>query len=322
MVKNILIFIPNSLNLNKSGYLEGFWKECEDCEAYYVTNDITIKQTGNVVGFLGSDVSKVKNFDTKAVFIDTNSKITLLNYGAFANPNLVRIVYDFKAFRDCDDLENEEVYGAHFKFLSEHLRKRRYKNEENGRGNVFTLFIFMLDWLLSFFNKFKLLWTYSATISHFCDNLSEFRWFFAQVLKEKRVTPKIGNFILAKLLDLALGIILLRIFIRNEDFIIEFIESVRETIIFNFRHLLVYLMGSPIGLKLNYAFNKSLGTFFFYHISLWRVFLLAMQPFIKEYFKLLVFPGAFGFSYQIAMLSDLISIATFHVYCIYVYAAR
>ncbi|XP_044253358.1 phosphatidylinositol N-acetylglucosaminyltransferase subunit Q [Tribolium madens] len=322
MVKNILIFVPNSLILNKSGYLEGFRQEYDECEAYYITSDVTVKHTENVIGFLGNDVTKVKNIDFKAVHIDTTSKISLLNFGNSANLSLVRIVYDFGAFRDCDDLDYEDEYGVHFKFLRSHLRKPRWRNEENGRKNTLTCIIAILDWLLQFLNKFKLVWAYSATISHFCDNLNEFKWFFAEVNKEKRMSPRIGNFILAKLVDLALGIILLRIFIHNEDLIVNFIDNIRETLIYNFRHLLIYLMGSPIGLKLNYAFNKSLGRFFFYHISLWRVFLFTMQPFVKQYFKFLVLPGTFGFSYQIAMLSDLISIATFHVYCIYVYAAR
>ncbi|XP_008197507.2 phosphatidylinositol N-acetylglucosaminyltransferase subunit Q [Tribolium castaneum] len=322
MVKNILVFVPNSLSLNKSGYLEGFRQDYDESEAYYITCDVTVKQTRNVIGFLGNDVTtKMKNVDFKAVHINTNSKISLLNFGNLPNSSVVRIVYDFGAFRDCDDLDDDQ-YGIQFKFLSSHLRKHKRKNEENGRENALTFVIAILGWLLQFLNKFKLVWAYSATISHFSDNLNAFKWFFAEVNKEKRVSPRIGNFILAKLLDLILGIILLRIFIENENLIVNFIDNIRETLILNFRHLLIYLMGSPIGLKLNYAFNKSLGRFFFYHISLWRVFLLTMQPFVKQYFKLLVLPGAFGFSYQIAMLSDLISIATFHVYCIYVYAAR
>lgn len=81
-------------------------------------------------------------------------------------------------------------------------------------------------------------------------------------------------------------------------------------------------MGSPIGLKLNHAFNKSLAQFFFYHISLWKIFLLSLTPVFNKYFRFLVLPGALGLSFQIAMISDIISIATFHVYCIYVYAAR
>lgn len=80
-------------------------------------------------------------------------------------------------------------------------------------------------------------------------------------------------------------------------------------------------MGVPIGLKLNYAFNKTLGQFFFYHISLWKIFLLCLKP-LFAYFRYLAIPGSLGISFQMAMIYDLMSVATFHVYCIYVYAAR
>ncbi|KAJ3645555.1 hypothetical protein Zmor_023200 [Zophobas morio] len=324
MVKNILVFVPNSLHLNKTGYLEGVRNESDECAAYYITNDAPLKEkSNNVVGYLSNDVTRVKR-DSRTLHIDNaTSKITLINY---SNPNVVRIVYDFKAFRDCDELNPEVQYGVHFKFLSCNVRKRRRVSDENGRKSLaFRLLLFfnvLLEGLVTVFNKTKPLWGYSATVTHFRDNLESYKWFIEQLLKEKRLTPKSGNLLFSKIFDLVLGVLLLRFFLEHEDFIVRFIENVRENIIHNFRDLLIYLMGSPIGLKLNYAFNKSLGTFFFYHISLWRVFLITMQPFLKEYFRFLVLPAVFGFSYQIAMLSDLISIATFHVYCIYVYAAR
>lgn len=81
-------------------------------------------------------------------------------------------------------------------------------------------------------------------------------------------------------------------------------------------------MGSPVGLKLNYSFNKTLGNFFLYHISLWRAFLQATSPLLKLGLHLLVIPGALGLSFQAALISDLVAFSTFHVYCIYVYAAR
>lgn len=81
-------------------------------------------------------------------------------------------------------------------------------------------------------------------------------------------------------------------------------------------------MGSPVGLKLNYAFSQNLGHFFLYHISLWEAFLQASRFLLKYTFKLSIIPGALGLTYQAALLSDLITFASFHVYCIYVYAAR
>ncbi|RZC41888.1 Gpi1 domain containing protein [Asbolus verrucosus] len=324
MVKNTLIFIPDTLQTNKSGYLEGVHKLHNECEAFYITNNTLVKETADIIGYVSSDAAKIKIKDFKGVHLDNlTNRVTIINN---SSADLVKIVYDYEAFRKCDGLNSENQYGVHFKFLMDRLRRGHQNKVENGRRNLVLrligAIIAVLDCFLSIFNRVKSVWGYSATITHFCDNLTSCKWCLSEAAREKRVTPKIGNFILAKFVDLALGIFLLRLFIENEEVIVRFIEDIRETIIHNFRDLLTYLMGSPIGLKLNHAFNKSLGTFFFYHISLWRIFLVTAQPAVKEYFKFLVLPGAFGFSYQVAMVSDLISIATFHVYCIYVYAAR
>lgn len=81
-------------------------------------------------------------------------------------------------------------------------------------------------------------------------------------------------------------------------------------------------MGSPIGLKLNHAFNHALGLFFFYNINLWKLFIQGLYPMLLNYLQYLVKSGVFGFSFQLALISDILSLTTFHVYCIYVYAAK
>lgn len=95
-----------------------------------------------------------------------------------------------------------------------------------------------------------------------------------------------------------------------------------QKIIYELKNLLIFLMGSPIGLKLNYAFNRTLGTFFFYHIFLWKTFMQFMKPYLYSICCVLLFPASFGLSFQAAVLEDLIKICTIHVYCIYIYAAR
>lgn len=95
-----------------------------------------------------------------------------------------------------------------------------------------------------------------------------------------------------------------------------------QTIIQGIKQLLIILMGSPVGLKLNYAFSQNLGKFFLYHITLWETFLMVTKHMIKYALRLLIIPGAMGLTYQAALISDVVSFATFHVYCIYVYAAR
>ncbi|XP_031765169.2 phosphatidylinositol N-acetylglucosaminyltransferase subunit Q isoform X2 [Galleria mellonella] len=86
--------------------------------------------------------------------------------------------------------------------------------------------------------------------------------------------------------------------------------------------LLKWLMGAPAGLKLNNAFNKMLGKYFSYHVQLWWHFLDVSGEKLDTALQIYHYLGYFGFTFQAAVISDMISIATFHSYCIYVYAAR
>ncbi|KAL3272455.1 hypothetical protein HHI36_013935 [Cryptolaemus montrouzieri] len=47
-----------------------------------------------------------------------------------------------------------------------------------------------------------------------------------------------------------------------------------------------------------------------------------LYPMLLNYLQYLVNSGVFGFSFQLAIISDILSLTTFHVYCIYVYAAK
>ncbi|KAJ8979970.1 hypothetical protein NQ317_013718 [Molorchus minor] len=239
--------------------------------------------------------------------------------------SVVEVIYDYKGFKSAEIYNDSDTYGKHFNILSNKL-KAHSNGKENGKKYIVTRLvlhlIFLNDLLIKFFNMCKPILIYSATFLHFEESIHNLKWFLINIIEEKNVTPKLGNILLAKIVDMVIGIILLNWFLQNEDEVINIIQTTIADIVTSLKDLLLYLMGSPIGLKLNYAFNKTLGKFFFYHISLWRVFLQGMQPLLKSNFKYLVLPGALGFSFQIAMLSDIISIVTFHVYCIYVYAAR
>ncbi|GLH10696.1 N-acetylglucosaminyl-phosphatidylinositol biosynthetic protein gpi1, partial [Gryllus bimaculatus] len=95
-----------------------------------------------------------------------------------------------------------------------------------------------------------------------------------------------------------------------------------EEVVHTLQELLKWLMGIPAGLKLNFAFNKMLGKFFVYHINLWWTFLVLAEPVLDFIFFIFLCFGRLGLTFQAAILADLLALASFHVYCIYVYAAR
>lgn len=111
-----------------------------------------------------------------------------------------------------------------------------------------------------------------------------------------------------------------------------------------------WLMGAPAGLKMNRALDQVLGRFFLYHIHLWisewsretlhpvhgapvkpprRSRLLPfpgyihlMSPFIETILWYGGLSACLGLTFALSLLSDMVALLTFHIYCFYVYGAR
>ncbi|GLV34444.1 Phosphatidylinositol glycan anchor biosynthesis class Q [Carabus blaptoides fortunei] len=148
------------------------------------------------------------------------------------------------------------------------------------------------------------------------------QWSIVCILEERRVNLKVGNFLSTKLVDIILGVSILYCIATYEINLINILNDSAKELITNLQHLLKFLMGSPVGLKLNHAFNNTLGNFFLYHIALWRTFLLVTSPLMDAAYTLVSLLATMGFSFQAALAADILTMASFHVYCIYVYAAR
>ena len=113
--------------------------------------------------------------------------------------------------------------------------------------------------------------------------------------------------------------------------------------------LIESLMGVPVGLKLNRPLSTVLGKFFLYHLYLWKTYIgmlyvllisiigfnlhqflyfprfvsdVIMSPLISNIISISSVFGFIGLTFQMALLSDLITVASLHSYCFYVYAAR
>lgn len=105
-----------------------------------------------------------------------------------------------------------------------------------------------------------------------------------------------------------------------------------------------WLMGVPVGLKLNKPLTEFLGRFFLYHIYLWDsnigllyshfmqlisnclVFFQGSIVIFKESLPYLLnfiaFSGFLGISLFISLCKDTLSLFVIHTYCFYVYALR
>ncbi|TMW51285.1 hypothetical protein DOY81_003604 [Sarcophaga bullata] len=141
--------------------------------------------------------------------------------------------------------------------------------------------------------------------------------YYKEWLKFKKSRKRNYNIAFDTILGLCTNILLI-LFIENPG---DYIIAASNSVVTNFRLLLQFLQGSPIGLKLNVQLNKFLLDCFGYHVELWATFLAIIEPCIRQLFIPILILGFVGFSFQLALLTDLISVMGLHAHCFSIYAA-
>ncbi|XP_039333929.1 phosphatidylinositol N-acetylglucosaminyltransferase subunit Q isoform X1 [Saimiri boliviensis] len=133
-----------------------------------------------------------------------------------------------------------------------------------------------------------------------------------------------ANTVASVLLDVTLGLLLLSwLHGRSRighlaDALVPVADHVAEEL----QHLLQWLMGAPAGLKMNRALDQVLGRFFLYHIHLWISYIHLMSPFVEHILWHVGLSACLGLTVALSLLSDIVALLTFHIYCFYVYGAR
>ncbi|CAM4608477.1 unnamed protein product [Eretmochelys imbricata] len=133
-----------------------------------------------------------------------------------------------------------------------------------------------------------------------------------------------ANIFVSLLIDMALGILLMSWLYRENRIgqLADTLIPVADHIAKELQDLLQWLMGVPAGLKMNRALDQVLGRFFLYHIHLWISYIHLMSPFIEMILWYVGLSACLGLTVALSILSDIIALLTFHIYCFYVYGAR
>ncbi|XP_026181288.1 phosphatidylinositol N-acetylglucosaminyltransferase subunit Q [Mastacembelus armatus] len=145
-------------------------------------------------------------------------------------------------------------------------------------------------------------------------------------------TPAIGhtefmrkaNMLVSFLVDVALGMLLISWLYRDNHItmLANTLVPAADHVAKELNELLQWLMGAPAGLKMNRALDQVLGRFFLYHIHLWISYIHLMSPFIEGILWYGGLSACFGLTFALSLLSDMVALLTFHIYCFYVYGAR
>ncbi|KAL7379389.1 hypothetical protein ABVT39_027010 [Epinephelus coioides] len=133
-----------------------------------------------------------------------------------------------------------------------------------------------------------------------------------------------ANIVVSFLVDVALGMLLIW-WLYGDNHITMLANTLvpaADHVAKELQELLQWLMGAPAGLKMNRALDQVLGRFFLYHIHLWISYIHLMSPFIEGILWYGGLSACFGLTFALSLLSDMVALLTFHIYCFYVYGAR
>lgn len=133
-----------------------------------------------------------------------------------------------------------------------------------------------------------------------------------------------ANVLVSFLVDVALGMLLISWLYRDNHIstLANALVPAADHVAKELEELLQWLMGAPAGLKMNRALDQVLGRFFLYHIHLWISYIHLMSPFIEGILWYGGLSACLGLTFALSLLSDMVALLTFHIYCFYVYGAR
>ncbi|XP_038563906.1 phosphatidylinositol N-acetylglucosaminyltransferase subunit Q [Micropterus salmoides] len=133
-----------------------------------------------------------------------------------------------------------------------------------------------------------------------------------------------ANIVVSFLVDVALGMLLISWLYRDDhiSMLANTLVPAADHVAKELEELLQWLMGAPAGLKMNRALDQVLGRFFLYHIHLWISYIHLMSPFMEGILWYGGLSACLGLTFALSLLSDMVALLTFHIYCFYVYGAR
>ncbi|KAJ1527835.1 hypothetical protein ONE63_007776 [Megalurothrips usitatus] len=245
--------------------------------------------------------------------------------------SVVMIVYDDEVFKHSELIlqqpEGSSSHYNHFIVLANLLKQE----QERKRNKIWNFLLYL--WALLYYipqasllcvSKANPVLQYSALGSRLHGFLESLNWCMESLKSERKVSLKVGNYLLATVVDICAGILVLHFldYLGVTSPLSNYLLKIAKDVVHTLQQLLQWLSGSPAGLKLNGPFNLMMGQFFMYHIKLWWIFLSVAQPVLEFLFTIFLIFGRLGVTFQAAILSDLLALVSFHIYCIYVYAAR
>lgn len=123
--------------------------------------------------------------------------------------------------------------------------------------------------------------------------------------------------------DVIIGIALGSYIIENATFVAGQVDTIVNTwAVEGLQQMIMWLMDSPAGLKLNTELAAFLGDLFLWVIDYWAGCMSALRPMLPAIIQFIGFSSFAGASMPISLFSDLVSMLTIHIYSFYIASAR
>ncbi|KAI8822177.1 N-acetylglucosaminyl transferase component-domain-containing protein, partial [Fimicolochytrium jonesii] len=123
--------------------------------------------------------------------------------------------------------------------------------------------------------------------------------------------------------DAIVGVAVGALLLDNAPYLASLMERFIQTYtIDRTRDMIVWLMGSPAGLKLNADLNGILGTLFMELLVLWSGWAQALCPHLPQLIRVISACSVVGVSMSISVFLDLLAIITVHLHLCYIVASK
>lgn len=323
-MSKIFIYAPN--NLKNSKPLYGYIQSQIDETSIYIITDTTHKNL-QYLGHVGD--TQIPEPDTFVQLYLKNEQYELgtVKINKITTQNQIFIKYNKLLFQKSRLLtQSEHRFQTLAKLIQSYdsdTSEEAYQNGTHLECLFFTstlYFTILLNRIIQLCKILEPMIKYSSIGTHLVGWLERIQ-LITSTLTTGHLDLKTRNLIISISFDILCGYILVYYVSYLKEPATSLIMRIVDSAVSNLRELLQWLMGSPVGLKLNNSFNVLLGHFFLYHINLWWTFLMVGAPLVQLLHSLL-WLGPMGLTFVTAVLADLIALGTFHVYCIYVYASR
>lgn len=328
--KCVTVYVPNNLENNNVGFLPGFIRKDASGIKFYISDNRLRNESAGCIGYCG--LAQVQPCNQQPVywirvsFSEGQFQVSHIFCNQIEEYKLLYVFYDFETFKRSHLIFLSLKPDNDFYYLSRSLYSKKITARNNEHSYIFLRAVcYILISARTFCQKhswwFKPVTCFS-TFQHIESTIIQIYCILDEAVRKRMLSIQMKHVLVTRILDIILGALVLHwLLLCGGSIPIK----CTDTVILRIGDLLRFLMGSPVGLKLNAAFNKALGNFFLYHMTLWNSFLKVAADSVDigtVAGTALGFICSFGLTQQLAVASDLLALTTFHVHCIYVYAAR